>query len=159
MVRARAATLIHRPPEPVFGFIARDFFANYPRWSPEVQRLEVLTPGSIRVGSRARQVRVDQGRRSESTFRVTALEEPARVEFAESSDLFRVAYRFDPVGEQTRVTFAFELTRLELYLRPFERLIQVAVQEGAERMVRRIKLLVERETGPHGVEPGRSPHR
>lgn len=128
MVKARADILIRRPPERVFGFVVRDFYANYPRWSPQVQRLEVLTPGPVRVGSQARQVRIDQGRRSESTFRVTALEEPVRVEFAEGSDLFRIGYRFDPAGDQTRLTFAFELTRLELYMRPFEKLVRIAVQ-------------------------------
>ena len=148
MVKARADILIRRPPERVYGFVARDFFANYPRWSPEVQRLDVLTPGPLRVGSRARQVRIDQGRRSESTFRVTALEDPVRVEFAEGSDLFRIGYRLDPAGEQTRLSFAFELTRLELYMRPFEKLVRIAVQDGAERVVRNIKALVEREPQP-----------
>ena len=148
MVKARADILIRRPPERVFGFVARDFFANYPRWSPQVQRLEVLTPGPIRVGSRARQVRIDQGRRSESTFRVTALEEPVRVEFAEGSELFRIGYRLDPAGDQTRLTFAFELTRLELYMRPFEKLVRIAVQDGAEQVVRNIKALLEREPEP-----------
>ncbi len=148
MVKARADILIRRPPERVYDFVARDFFANYPRWSPEVQRLEVLTPGPLRVGSRARQVRMDQGRRSESTFRVTALEEPVRVEFAEGTDLFRIGYRLDPAGEQTRLTFAFELTRLELYMRPFEKLVRIAVQDGAERVVRNIKALLEQEPEP-----------
>ena len=148
MVKARADILIRRPPELVYGFVARDFFANYPRWSPEVQRLDVLTPGPLRVGSRARQVRIDQGRRRESTFRVTALEDPVRVEFAEGSDLFRIGYRLDPAGEQTRLSFAFELTRLELYMRPFEKLVPIAVQDGAERVVRNVKALVEREPQP-----------
>jgi len=114
VVKARADILILRPPETVYDFVARGFFVNYPRWSPEVRRLDVLTPGPVRVGSRARQVRIDQGRQSESTFRVTALEELARLEFAESTDLFRTAYRLDPVGDQTRLTFAFELTRMAL---------------------------------------------
>jgi len=148
LVKARANILIERPPELVYGFVVRDFFANYPRWSPEVRRLDLLTPGPVRVGSRARQVRVDQGRQSESTFRVTALEEPVRVEFAEGSDLFRIAYRLDPVGTQTRLIFAFELSRLDLYMRPFEKLIRMAVQDGAERVVRNIKGLVEREPNP-----------
>jgi hypothetical protein len=148
VVKARADTLIRRPPERVYDFVARDFFANYPRWSPEVQRLEVLTPGPIRVGSRARQVRMDQGRRSESTFRVTALEAPVRVEFAEGTDLFRIGYRLDPAGDQTRLTFAFELTRLELYMRPFEKLVRIAIQDGAERVVRNIKVLLEQEPEP-----------
>jgi hypothetical protein len=134
----------------VYGFVARDFFANYPRWSPEVRRLDVLTPGPVRVGSRARQVRVDQGRQSESTFRVTAIEEPLHLDFAEGSNLFRISYRLTPVGAHTRLTFAFELTRLEFFMRPFEKLIRVAVQDGAERVVRNIKGLVERESAPPG---------
>jgi hypothetical protein len=40
-----------------------------------------------------------------------ALEPPAHIRFAESSDQFRTAYRMDPVGEQTRLTFVFELKR------------------------------------------------
>jgi hypothetical protein len=148
LVRARAEILIQRPPEQVYGFVARDFFANYPRWSPEVRRMDVLTPGPIRVGSLARQVRVDQGRQSESTFRVTALEEPLQLDFAEGSDLFRISYRLTPLGADTRLTFSFELTRLEFYMRPFEKLIRVTVQDGAERVVRNIKGLVERESVP-----------
>jgi hypothetical protein len=104
------------------------------------------------VGSRARQVRIDQGRQSESTFRVTALEELTRLEFAESSDLFRIGYRLDPVGEQTRLTFTFELTRIDFFMRPFEKLIRIAIQDGAGRVVRNIKGLVEREPAqPNGV--------
>jgi hypothetical protein len=148
VVKARAAILIQRSPEQVFGFVARDFFLNYPRWSPEVKRLELLTPGPLRLGSHGRQVRVDRGRKSESTFRVTAIEDPVRVEFTEGTSLFRIAYRLDPVGDQTRLAFAFDLIRLELYMRPFETVIRAAVQNGAERVVRNIKGLVERELAP-----------
>ncbi len=80
MVKARADILIQKPLDLVYDFVVRDFFVNYPRWSPEVRRLDVLTPGPVRVGSRAHQVRIDQGRQSESTFRVTALEELTRLE-------------------------------------------------------------------------------
>lgn len=153
MVKASAAILIQSSPEQVYRFVARDFAANYPRWSPEVKRLELLTPGPLRLGSRARQMRIDQGRTSESVFRVTALEEPVRLEFAESSDLFRTVYRLEPIGEQTRLVFAFELARIELYMRPFEKLIRVAIQEGAERVVRNIKGLVEREQAQAAPAP------
>jgi hypothetical protein len=44
------------------------------------------------------------------------------------------------------LTFVFELKRFELFMRPFEKLIRVAVQEGSERVVRNIKGLVERES-------------
>ena len=129
----------------MFDFVVGDFYRNYPRWSPEVKRLDVLTPGPLQVGSRARQARIDQGRKSESIFRVTALEAPLRVEFAESTGLFQIAYVMEAVGTDTRLSFTFELKRIEFYMRPFEKLIRVSIQEGAQRVVRNIKGLVERD--------------
>jgi hypothetical protein len=54
----------------------------------------------------------------------------------------------EPVGGGTRLTFVFELRRIDLLMRPFERRIRAAVQNGAERVVHSIKDLVERESGP-----------
>lgn len=145
MVKAQASILIATLPQQVFSFVVVDFERNYRRWSPEVKRLELLTPGPLQVGSRARQVRVDQGRTSETVFRVTVLEPPNGVGFAESTNQFRIDYRMEPEGDQTRLTFVFELTRLDFFMRPFEKLIRVAVQEGAQRTVRNIKGLLELE--------------
>ncbi len=145
MVRARAGTLIARSPEQVFQFIAVDFLKNYRRWSPEVVSLELKSPGPIKVGTICRQVRIDQGRRTQSTFRVSAFEPAKRVDFEGTSDRFLVSYQLRPVAEQTRLTFTFELSRLELYMRPFEKLIRVALQEGSDRVVRNIKHLIETE--------------
>jgi hypothetical protein len=143
VVTGRADIVIGRSADAVFEFVVRDFFRNYPRWSPEVTHLEVLTPGPIQVGSRARQRRLDHGRRSESTFHVVALQPPTLVEFAEGTDLFRAAYRIEPLSERARLTFTFELTRLEFFARPFESVIRSTVQNGTEQVVRRIKALVE----------------
>jgi hypothetical protein len=145
VVKAQASILIATLPQQVFSFVVVDFERNYRRWSPEVKRLELLTPGPLQVGSRARQVRVDQGRKSETVFRVTVLEPPNGVGFAESTNQFRIDYRMEPEGDQTRLTFVFELTRLDFFMRPFEKLIRVAVQEGAQRTVRNIKGLLELE--------------
>jgi hypothetical protein len=49
------------------------------------------------------------------------------------------------LGGQTGLTFIFELSRLQLYMRPFERLIRTTVQREAERVVMNIKRLIERE--------------
>ncbi len=145
MVRAQASTLIARPAEQVFNFIAVDFLKNYKRWSPEVVSLQPRSEGPVRVGTTCRQVRVDQGRRTESTFRVSVFEPARRVDFQGMSKPFRVSYQLEPVTDKTRLTFTFELSRLELFMRPFEKLIRVALQEGAERVVRNIKGLIESE--------------
>lgn len=85
MVQAHAQSSIDRPAEAIFHYIATRFFENYPRWSPEVCELQPLTPGPVRLGTKARQVRVDQSRRSESTFQVTAYEPAQRLVFTSTS--------------------------------------------------------------------------
>lgn len=145
MVKTQAQTLIRLPPERVFGFVVDDFLQNYPRWSPEVRTLEALTAGPIRVGWVGRQVRVDQGRRTDSEFRLVALDPERRVLFRGLTDPYAIEYRFEPIGEHTRLLFIFELSRLNLALRPFEKLIRVAAQDGAERVVRNLKGLIEAE--------------
>jgi hypothetical protein len=59
-----------------------------------------------------------------------------------------VDYQFDAASQHTRLTFTFELRRIDLIMRPFEKLIRTAVQEGAERTVRNLKRLIEAECAP-----------
>jgi hypothetical protein len=92
-------------------------------------------------------VRVDQGNRTESTFKVTVFRPGEQVRFEGISNPYVCDYTLepDPGKMATRVVFTFELLRLELYMRPFEKLIRFAVQDGAERTVRNIKRLLEEE--------------
>jgi len=143
MIRAQASTSIASPAERVFEFIAVDFFKNYKRWSPEVISLQPVTDGPVRVGTTAKQVRVDQGRQTESTFRVCAFVAGKRVDFQGVSSSFYISYQLENVAGDTRLTFAFELVKLEFYMRPFEKLIRIAIREGAERVVHNIKCLIE----------------
>jgi hypothetical protein len=46
-----ASILINKPVDNVFNFIAVDFFNNYPRWSPEVQELELLSAPPLQLNS------------------------------------------------------------------------------------------------------------
>ncbi|MEK6596226.1 MAG: polyketide cyclase, partial [Pseudomonadota bacterium] len=43
------------------------------------------------------------------------------------------------------LTFIFELLSLDLHVRPFEKLVRIAVQDGTERTVKNIKKLIEAE--------------
>lgn len=147
-VIGRASGIIRRPPDEVFKFIGEDFFTNYRRWSPEVIKLQQIAGDGIQVGSLMRQVRVDHGHKSESTFRVTDYHPSRKMAFSGVSNAYRCTYDFEePAGQTgcTRMTFTFEFPELELMLRPFEKLVRVAVQDGAERTVRNIKGLLEKE--------------
>lgn len=143
MITGNASSTIGLATEHVYRFIVTDFAKNYRRWSPEVQRLEMLTAGPIRIGSRARQIRVDQGRKSDTLIQIIALEQPRKVCFAELSRKFQGEYTMIPCETGTRLRFEFRLQKVELFMRPFEKLIRHAIQDGAERTVRNIKYLVE----------------
>jgi len=145
-VKAKATTVINKPIDEVFHFISDEFFENYPKWSPEVVELRPLSEGPLRLGTLARQVRVDHGHRTESTFRVTDYQPNKRLCFSGVSSSYRCIYDFEQKtapSPSTLVAFTFELSELELFMRPFEKLIRVAVQDGAERTVKNLKGLIE----------------
>lgn len=43
---------------------------------------------------------------------------------------------------QTKLTYRFELLEIEIFMRPFAKLIRVAIEEGAENIVGNIKELL-----------------
>jgi hypothetical protein len=137
--------VINQPVDKVFNFIAVDFFDNYPRWSPEVQELELLSTPPIQLNSLVRQVRIDNGQRSESTFKITTYKVDQQLVFEGVSNAYRCSYDFASTtpSANTQLTFTFELLKLELFMLPFEKLIHIAVQEGAKRTVKNLKKLLE----------------
>lgn len=147
MITGRSSIDIARPVAIVYDFVVVRFFDNYPRWSPQVRELEALNGREVRLGTRGRQVRVDQGRRSETRFEVTRLEPERAVDFdGDKQAKFAIRYRFEANGEQAcRLSMEFELKQLDLFMRPFEKLIRLAVQDGTDQTVRNIKRLVEHE--------------
>ncbi len=150
MITAKADVLVFQKIERVYQFVALDFVANYPRWSAEVVDLKPLSAGPVQLGYQARQVRVDQGHKSESTFEVAELEPLKRICFKGISAPYRSIYEFDNLSPSTRLTFTFELEKLEPRMRPFEKLVRIAVQDGAKRTVRKLKLLIEKDMLDNG---------
>lgn len=146
-VVGKSETLVKRSSNAIFSFVGANFIKNYPKWSPEVVDLELLTDGSVKVGTKCRQVRVDQGKRSESTFEVTVFQPDKRICFEGISNPYRCDYvlKSEKQSSESHISFTFELLKLELFMRPFEKLIRIAVQEGTEKTVLNIKKLIESE--------------
>ncbi|MXS81635.1 polyketide cyclase [Nitrosomonas oligotropha] len=145
-VIGKASAIIQSPTDKLFNFIGNDLLINYPRWSPEVKELEKITDGPIKIGTVCRQVRIDQGNRSESTFKVKFFDIGARICFEGVSNPYRCDYVIESVNaSDSRITFIFELLSLDLHVRPFEKLVRIAVQDGTERTVKNIKKLIEAE--------------
>ncbi|MCX7087569.1 MAG: SRPBCC family protein [Methylococcales bacterium] len=127
----------------VFSFIAENFFLNYPKWTPDIVALEYLEEGnSIFVGAKGRQVREDNGALVESLFEIVEYTPYSSFILQGSNIPYRNTYLTAREDDQTRLTFRFELLDIELFMRPFEKLIRIAIEEGAENAVEKIKELV-----------------
>jgi hypothetical protein len=131
-----------------YDYIAHNFFDNYPKWCPQVVELERLSDPPVQVGTRGRQVTRDRGIDSESTFEVSAFAPTEKLEIRGTSEPFRSSYEFlqDPDGA-TRVAFTFELLEIDLVMRPFQKLIRSALQDGAIQTIENIKRLLEEQEG------------
>lgn len=145
-VIGKATAIIDVPKETLFSLIGEEFLANYQKWSPEVKELTLLTPPPLKIGSLIRQVRVDRGHKSESKFKVTKMNPEGELAFCEVSDKYRCSYSLlacEDEPEKTEIEFSFEFPQLETVLRPFEKLVRIAVKEGANQTVENLKSFAE----------------
>ncbi len=144
-VTGEASIDINKPIHDVFHCIGEHFFDNYPKWALEVVEFEPLDGKEVFVGAKAKQVRTDNGEKVESTFEITDYQPSIKLIFKGLSAPYRHSYLLEKTSEQnqlTRLTFRFELLELEIFMRPFEKLIRSAIEEGAENTVENIKNLV-----------------
>ena len=130
----------------LFDLIGTNFIENYSKWSPEVKKLTLLSQAPLRQGSLLKQERVDRGHKSESTFKVSQFNPKGCLAFSGVSNAYNCIYNFKELTDdpgQTELEFIFEFPDLEMFMRPFEKLIRIAIQEGADRTARNIKRLAE----------------
>ena len=143
-VAGAASITIAKPVQVVFDYVANHFFENYQKWAPEVTEFKPINNNPVKVGALARQTRIEQGQRVESTFEIVTLE-PERLFILNGlSAPFRDVYEFQAIhhDESTLLSFTFELLELEIFMRPFEKLIRSAIEEGARNTVSNIKNLL-----------------
>lgn len=158
-ILGQAAQTVHASCAGAFDFVATRYFDNYPRWCPQVIELAPLGSERIGVGAKGRQVTLENGVETPSTFHVSIYEPTQRFEILGISDPFRIEYAFEPEAEAaTRVAFTLELLEVDLAMRPFRKLITRALTEGAEKTVENIKSLLDADqalaSAPSAVATG-----
>lgn len=139
-----ASVDIDKPISEVFRYIGERFFENYPKWATEVAEFEALDGETVFIGAKARQVRKDRGIEIESIFTITDYEYDSRLVFQGLNEPYKHSYLLDNSEPKkiTKLTFRFELMELEVFMRPFEKLIRYAIEDGAETTVDSIKELI-----------------
>ena len=128
----------------VFLYVGENFFENYPKWAIEVEEFEVLDSSKVFVVAKAKQIRRDNGQKVESIFEITDFHPDSTLVFKGISAPYRHSYLLvcDEENNPTHLTFRFELLELDVFMRPFQKLIRYAIEEGAENTVENIKNLI-----------------
>lgn len=146
-VVGKARIEIHKPINQVFAFVGEAFFDNYPKWAVEVSDFKPLDGTKACVGAKAKQIREEQGQQVESIFEISEFDPPKKMALIGIDAHFRNSYNFFANGsnDSTELEFCFELLELELFMRPFQKLIRMAIEEGAENTVENIKNLLSQQ--------------
>jgi len=55
---------------------------------------------------------------------------------------YKQTYQIEDEGTKAKLIFKFDLLEIEIFMRPFEKLIRVAIEEGAENTVEKIRNLI-----------------
>ncbi|MEY3879653.1 MAG: hypothetical protein RIQ94_448, partial [Pseudomonadota bacterium] len=143
-ISGEASISIKKSITEVFTFIGERFYENYPKWAPEVLELEPLDGTVIFVGAKTKQVREDQGSITESIFEFTDYQPVVKVIFKGLDEPYSHSYLLKTIdgNQETQLTFRFELSEIEVFMRPFQKLIRASIEDGAENTVENIKNLM-----------------
>jgi hypothetical protein len=147
-VFGEATVSIDKTIDHVFHYVGERFFDNYPKWAVEVVHFEPLDDSKeVSIGAKAKQIRKDNGAKIESVFEITDYEPHTRFGFQGINAPYKHTYLFecDENNKPTKLTFRFELLELDVFMRPFQKLIRTAIEDGAENVVENIKNLVVAE--------------
>ncbi len=140
-----ASIEINQPAKEVFRFVADDLFVNYPKWAAEVIELQPLDGGKVFVGAKAKQIKKANDDLVESIFEITEYKpDDLTLIFQGLTEPYKHTYVVEPEAHSdlSRLTFKFELLEVEIVMRPFVKLIRVAIEDGVENTVVTIKDLL-----------------
>lgn len=145
-IAGEASVDIDKAVDQVFSYVGERFFDNYPKWANEIVEFEPLDGKDVFVGAKAKQIRKDNDAEVESVFEIVEYQPKTRLSFQGITEPYKHCYVLatgtSGQDKPTRLTFRFEFLELDLFMRPFEKLIRCAIEDGAETTVENIKNLI-----------------
>lgn len=150
MTEFTVETVIARPIEQVFqAFSDLEHFAERVKG---ITRVELLTPGPMRLGTRFRETRVFMGKEATETMEVSGFE-PDRsyaVSAESQGTRFHSTFAFEPDGAGTKVRVHFSSTPLTLAAKlaaPLAALMMGTIRKCTEDDVADLKRFLEGAAG------------
>lgn len=106
---------INAPREVVFAQISD--FANAPKFCSGIKKIEMLTNGAVRVGTRFKETRIMFKREATETMEVVAFDPPKGYMLgAESCGCrYRTGFQLEPRGNGTEITMSFDAQPLSFF--------------------------------------------
>lgn len=146
-MRVRSSTVISRPLDAVFAYVAD--YRNDPEWRSEVREMRYVPDHDIGLGTHVIETSVLLGRRVVTESVITAFEANRRVDFESVSGPFRVRgmRAVEPAGEGTRVTSELEWLPTSRLGRLIAPLMQRSYQRTLDRYVKRLCAVLEEAPG------------
>lgn len=144
-ISGEASVEINKSVQDVFSYIGTHFFDNYPKWALEVIEFEPLDGEEAFIGARAKQIRLENNAKVESVFAITDYQPDSKLIFQGVTDPYKHSYQLESSERytSTRLTFCFELLEIDIFMRPFQKLIRSAIEDGAESTLENIKNLMD----------------
>ncbi len=131
-------------PDQAFTHVAREFFANKPRWDPDITELIKTSQGEVAAGTTGRETRRAGGRNYVTNFVVTEFEPERRFVHKGTSGAMAedAAYTFEPNNAGTHLTLALRIMPRTLPMRIMAPLIRRTVQRNFAVNIERFRQLV-----------------
>ncbi len=142
MIQHKIIIEMNCPVEKAFSFLAEA--RNLRAWQTDLVENEQLSAGPLQVGTRFRELRKTGPRLSEIEAEITSFEPPHRFATQTVRGMqARVEYTFEPVGNQTKITYLFTL-RTSGLMRLLEPLLAGQIKKGNEEDLQKLRALLER---------------
>lgn len=147
MARVTVERTVAALPERVFQ--AATDIHHWAEIVPAIERVEVLTPGPMRAGTRFRETRKLMGREATEEMTVTDFDPPRSYTLGAESHgcRYRTQLRFEPAGAGTRIVFDFSAEPLTFMARVLTVLMKPMLKKMVEMCAKdldAIKAHVER---------------
>lgn len=138
---------VNAPPDRVFA-LSSDF-ATMPERIPAIKKVEMLTDGPVRVGTRFKETRVMLGKEATETMEVTAFDPPRGYNLGANSCgcIYDSRIEIVPNGNGTNISITFVGTPVSFFAKlmsPFSKLFAGTLRKCLDGDLEAIKAAAER---------------
>jgi hypothetical protein len=141
MIRHGSSIHLHCPAEQVFAFLVDT--QKLPMWQSDLIKIEALTAGPLRAGSRFRELRKLRGKETEIESEITGFEPNRQLATRTSGQpVVTISYVLAPEAGGTRLSYEFAMRSAGL-MRLLEPMTLRSVQKDSSADLERLKDLIE----------------